>query len=169
MQQLWAPWRLDYVENGGAKKSGCFFCHAWQDQGNEKEHLLLFRGKLTFVMFNRYPYNNGHLLAAPVRHVGSMEETTVEEGREMWEVLTICKKILTEVFNADGFNIGINQGKVAGAGVLDHIHAHIVPRWNGDTNFMPVMADVRVIPQSLEAAFVKLAPHFSQYADNFSA
>jgi ATP adenylyltransferase len=161
MERLWAPWRLQYVNDTFPKKPGCFFCNAWEDRGNEKEHLLLARGEKAFVMMNRFPYNNGHLMVAPVRHVGDMEEVTSAEAAEIWMLAAACKKIMAESMKAEGCNIGINQGKCAGAGVLDHIHVHVVPRWNGDTNFMPVMADARVVPQALQDCFDNLRPHLA--------
>ena len=165
MQHLWAPWRLAYVESGGAKEPGCFFCNAFNGRGEEKKHLLLHRNASVFVMLNRFPYTNGHLMVAPVRHIGTMDETTPEEGRDLWLMATKAKQILSEAMRPDGFNLGINQGKVAGAGVLDHLHIHIVPRWNGDVNFMPVIADVRVIPQALEDAWTRLKPLFDSIVD----
>lgn len=160
MERLWAPWRLAYVADTAPKAPGCFFCRACEAVGEEKPHLLLGRGDRAFVMLNRFPYVNGHLMVAPKRHVGTMDETTAEEGAELWRLTVEAKKVLTDAFRPDGFNIGINQGKVAGAGVLDHLHIHVVPRWNGDVNFMPVMADVRVIPQALESTFDALRPFF---------
>lgn len=116
-------------------------------------------------MMNRYPYTNAHLMIAPVRHVGSMEEVTDAEGAEIWRLTTIAKKVLGKTVGAHGFNVGINQGRVAGAGVLDHLHVHIVPRWDGDINFMPVFGDVRVIPQALEETWGLLEPAFREYFD----
>ncbi len=163
MQRLWAPWRMTYIgEVDAEKKEGCFFCNAWSDVGNEVEHLVLGRGDNCFIMMNRYPYSNAHLMIAPARHIGVMEETTREEGSELWRLTTIAKKALAAAINPDGFNIGINQGRVAGAGVVDHLHVHIVPRWSGDVNFMPVFADVRVIPQALEETADVLRPHVAK-------
>lgn len=159
MERLWAPWRMSYIGGSiGEKKNGCFFCDAWRDAGNEAHHLLLGRSDSCFVMLNRYPYSNAHLMVAPARHIGMMEEATAEEGGELWRLATLAKRALSNAFNPEGFNVGINQGKVAGAGVLDHLHVHIVPRWTGDVNFMPVFADVRVIPQALEETWAKLRP-----------
>ena len=160
MEQLWAPWRMTYIGGGGEKPGGCFFCDAWNGVGDEKRHLLLARGKSCLVMLNRYPYSNAHLMIAPARHIGVMEETTDDEGLELWRAASLAKQALSRVFAPEGFNIGVNQGKVAGAGVLDHLHVHLVPRWNGDVNFMPVLADVRVIPQALEETHERLLPYF---------
>lgn len=145
------------------KSEGCFFCNGWKNEGREKEHLVLGRGGKALIMMNRYPYSNGHLMIAPVKHAGLMEEVSDEEGAEMWRLATIAKKALKDVMNPHGFNVGINQGRVAGAGVLDHLHMHIVPRWDGDVNFMPVFADVRVIPQALEETWGLLAPAVEKY------
>ncbi|MDR2390834.1 MAG: HIT domain-containing protein, partial [Planctomycetota bacterium] len=148
--RLWAPWRMSYVGQGGKSDGGCFFCAAWREEGREREHLLLARSAGCLVMLNRYPYASAHLMVAPSRHFGNMEEATPEEGRELWRLAVHAKTALSRTFAPQGFNIGVNQGRAAGAGVLDHLHIHIVPRWDGDTNFMPVFADVRVIPQALE-------------------
>lgn len=159
MQRLWAPWRMTYISDIDAeKKEGCFFCNAWKELGRERENLVLGRGAGVFVMMNRFPYVNGHLLIAPARHIGDMEEATAEEGAELWRLAVLAKKALGKVLAPQGFNVGINQGRVAGAGVADHLHLHIVPRWSGDVNFMPVFADVRVIPQALEETRDRLAP-----------
>lgn len=159
MKQLWAPWRMTYInEIDVVKEEGCFFCNAWRDHGRERETLLVGRGKDAFIMLNRFPYSNAHLLIAPARHVGTVDEVDLDEGAEMWRLIAIAKKALANAFSPHGFNIGINQGRVAGAGVVDHLHAHIVPRWDGDVNFMPVFADVRVIPQALEETRDRLAP-----------
>lgn len=164
MQRLWAPWRMTYIGDiDKEKEQGCFFCNAWQDVGNEKKHLLLGRGQNAFIMMNRYPYSNGHLLIAPVRHAGLMEDVTAEEGAELWRLTTIAKKALSEVMSPHGFNVGINQGRVAGAGVVDHLHLHIVPRWDGDINFMPVFGDVKIIPQALEETWELITPVLNKY------
>lgn len=163
MPQLWAPWRMTYIGDvDKVKDDGCFFCNAWNRQGSEKQTLLLGRGEKCLIMMNRYPYSCGHLMIAPARHFGYMEEATPEEGCELWRLTTLAKQALADAVSPHGFNIGINQGRVAGAGVLDHLHVHIVPRWSGDINFMPVFADVRVIPQALEETWEKLKPHIDQ-------
>ena len=163
MEQLWAPWRMTYIGDvDGKKEEGCFFCNAWNQRGREEENLLLARGEQCFIMMNRYPYTNAHLMIAPARHAGSMEDVTTEEGCELWRLTTLAKMALTNAFAPHGFNIGINQGRVAGAGVVDHLHVHIVPRWSGDVNFMPVFADVRVIPQALEETWEKLRPFVTE-------
>lgn len=160
MGNLWAPWRLAYIKSRYPQPPGCFLCNAWADRGNEAAHLLLARGDTCFVIMNRFPYNSGHLMVCPVRHIGSVEEVDEAEAAELWSLTVMSKSILTEAMNAQGFNIGINQGNCAGAGVLDHLHQHVVPRWNGDKNFMPVLGEVHVIPQLLEQGFAELRPRF---------
>lgn len=160
MKSLWAPWRLQYVSAPPPAHGGCFFCEAWKDTGNEAAHLLLYRSRLAFVMMNRFPYSVGHLMVAPVRHIGNMEDATPEEAADLWRISVLCKTILHRVMRTGGCNVGINQGTCAGAGVLDHLHVHVVPRWNGDTNFMPVLSGARVMPQALDACYADLRPEF---------
>ena len=147
MERLWAPWRLEYVQGTGS--SGCIFCLG--DASDDEARLVLHRGQHCFIIMNRFPYSNGHLMVAPLRHVADPGLLDAAEVAELHRLTTLCREILREVCKAQGFNIGMNLGAVAGAGVTDHLHQHIVPRWAGDTNFMPVFADVRVIPQHLEA------------------
>ena len=129
-------------------------------QDADEANYILYRGKKNFVMLNSYPYNPGHLMVAPYRHIASPEELTDEERHEHVEIVDRCVGILRQVFNPGGFNLGMNVGEVAGAGVADHIHTHIVPRWQGDTNFMPVMSDVRVVPEALAETYKKLRDKF---------
>lgn len=155
---------MTYIDDTAEKKDeGCFFCRAWQEKGAERSTLLLTRSDNCLVMLNRYPYTSAHIMIAPARHIGVVEETTADEGGAIWSLVARSKQALSKALSPDGFNIGINQGKVAGAGVLDHLHVHIVPRWNGDVNFMPVFADVRVIPQALEETWEKLRPYFAEF------
>jgi len=146
MKRLWAPWRMEYILK--CRQAGCFLCDAFQAE-NDSEHLIVKRRSACAVILNRYPYNNGHLMVAPYRHVDSVEGLQPEEQVDMMALASTACVRLREVMRAQGFNLGINQGAVAGAGLKDHIHLHIVPRWEGDTNFMPVLADVKVIPQPL--------------------
>ena len=146
MKRLWAPWRLEYIV--GDKQEGCFLCRILGDD-NDRENLILKRGQLCAVVMNRYPYNNGHLMVCPYRHVAELDDLCGEERLELMDLVADCIKALKQSIRPDGFNVGINLGRAAGAGLEDHIHTHIVPRWNGDTNFMPVMDDVKVIPQGL--------------------
>jgi ATP adenylyltransferase len=159
MDQLWAPWRLAYVASAKptAAAEPCFICRGLNDS-DDRANLIALRTARSVVLLNRFPYNNGHLLIAPRSHIGRLDELTSEELLETMETLrrTVC--VLEELLCADGFNIGLNLGKVAGAGLPGHVHWHVVPRWNGDTNFMPVLADVKVISQSLESLYDLVEP-----------
>src|SRR5215204_7364155 len=160
MQQLWAPWRMAYIDDG-AKEPGCIFCTKYQ-QSDLKAGLVLTHSRHTVVMMNKYPYNNGHLLVAPKHHESSLANLTPEEYADLSEVLRRAVEIIKEVYNPGGVNVGMNLGKCAGAGIDDHLHWHIVPRWDGDTNFMPVVSETRVMPQHLAANYDRLAGHFQK-------
>jgi ATP adenylyltransferase len=153
-RQLWAPWRLEYIQQAD-EQPGCVFCLA--AEGDDAERLVVHRGERAFVLLNKYPYAGGHLMVAPLRHVGEFTELTDEEAAEIHSLSRRALEVLREVYAPHGFNIGWNLGRVAGAGVLDHVHQHVVPRWGGDTNFMPVLADVKVIPEHLDETRRKLA------------
>lgn len=157
MKRLWAPWRMPYLKNGQPK--GCIFC-AKTRQDDDRANLILYRGRHAFVMMNLYPYSNGHLLVSPYRHVGSIEGLSPATMADLMRTAQRAMKALRLVFKPDAFNLGINQGREAGAGIESHVHLHVVPRWNGDTNFMPVLADTRVIPENLESSYDKLLPWF---------
>ena len=160
MDQLWAPWRLAYVANPKAADrpaDDCFLCHGIAGS-DDRANLLVHRSELSVVVLNRFPYNNGHLLIAPKRHQGRPDELTPEELLDLQLVLRHMLGVLEARMSPDGFNVGLNLGKVAGAGLPGHLHWHIVPRWTGDTNFMPVVADTRVIPQALDALYDLLVP-----------
>jgi ATP adenylyltransferase len=152
MDQLWAPWRLSYVSAAKPPGAGnaCFLCTGLADN-DDRKHLIALRTPLSVVMLNRFPYNNGHLLIAPRSHKGRLDELASEELLETMETLRKMVRLLEELMHPDAFNIGLNLGRAAGAGLPGHLHWHIVPRWNGDTNFMPVLADVKVIVQSLDS------------------
>lgn len=154
---LWAPWRIDYIR--GEKEGACFLCRIFAEK-NDRENLLLHRGKTCAVLMNRFPYNSGHLMVAPFRHIAGLDELTSEEILEMAALTARAVIVLREVMNPQGFNIGYNLGEAAGAGLKDHLHQHIVPRWSGDTNFMPVLGGPRVIPEALEATYDLLAEKF---------
>ena len=152
MKQMWTPWRLPYILSD--KQGGCVFCDIL-DNPDDTETLIVHRGDLAFLVLNKYPYNNGHFMAVPYRHVASPEDLNATELTELMQLLTLGMRALRGCLRPEGFNIGANIGRVAGAGVKDHIHLHVVPRWNGDTNFMPVFAEVRVIPQALSDTYVQ--------------
>jgi ATP adenylyltransferase len=157
MKYIWAPWRIEYIR--AEKPAGCILCDKPKED-RDKENYILYRGQQNFIMLNSYPYNPGHLLIAPYRHTGNMEELTDEERNEHYKLVSRSITVLREVFKPAGFNIGANLGRVAGAGIEDHFHSHIVPRWQGDNNYIPVLADVRVIPQALEDTYETLAGKF---------
>jgi ATP adenylyltransferase len=162
-EQLWAPWRLSYIvttkeEQRGAgagenASDGCFLCRYAAAPRADRDNLVIARGEQTLTVLNRYPYNNGHLLVAPLAHKANLEDLNDAELLEGMQELQKMAVLIRRKLSADGFNIGVNIGKVAGAGLPGHLHWHLVPRWNGDTNFMPVLTDVNVIPQSLDALF----------------
>ena len=157
MEQIWAPWRIKYIQT--EKTEGCILCDKPREN-NDALNYILYRGDDNFVMLNSYPYNPGHLMIAPYRHIANLEELTDEECNEHFKIVGRSIKMLRQVFNPAGFNIGINVGRVAGAGIDDHFHTHIVPRWQGDTNFMPVISDIRVIPEALAETYEKLRGKF---------
>jgi ATP adenylyltransferase len=159
MQNLWAPWRIEYIL--GKREPYCIFCPEG-DGHNDEERLILYRGQRIMVMMNKYPYNNGHLLVAPWRHVYSLQDLEDEEYLDLMRWVSRCTQVLTKVMNPNGFNIGLNLGAEAGAGVEDHLHFHVVPRWRGDTNFMTVFGEVRSIPEHLQATYAKLLVHFRE-------
>ena len=146
MKELWAPWRVEYFKR--PKDEGCFLCKSFAEK-NDRENHVVKRGKTCAVVINRYPYTGGHLMICPFRHVDSLNDMTEEETLEMWNMANASINALKKTIKPDGFNIGINIGEAAGAGLKDHVHLHIVPRWTGDTNFITVFADVRVVPQGL--------------------
>ncbi len=160
MERIWAPWRIDYIL-GKKKEAGCIFCDKPQSELDE-ETLIVHRSDGAYTIMNKYPYNNGHLLVVPYRHVSEICDLEVEENSLL--IQEVCKAIqaLKKVMRPDGFNIGINLGIIAGAGIAEHVHYHIVPRWAGDTNMMPVLADVRIIPEHLRQTREKLARAFKE-------
>lgn len=160
MDQLWAPWRLAYVATPKppGSEDPCFLCANLQ-AANDRENLIVQRGERCQVVLNRFPYNNGHLLIAPNSHKANLEDLSVEESLEIHQTLAKMVALLKQLMKPDGFNIGLNLGKAAGAGLPGHLHWHVVPRWQGDVNFMPVFSDTRVIVQSLDAAWEYLTSH----------
>ncbi len=157
MERIWAPWRIEYILTD--KSDGCILCEKPKED-KDTQNYILYRGVKNFIMLNSYPYNPGHLLVAPYRHTGNPEELTEEERNEHFALVSRSIGVLREVFKPGGFNIGANIGKVAGAGIDDHFHSHIVPRWQGDTNYIPVLADVRVLPQALAETYQELEGKF---------
>jgi len=161
VERLWSPWRLAYVSGGGEPK-GCIFCDALVQA--DAAPLLLFRGACCFVILNLYPYNNGHLMVVPNRHVATLADATPDELGEMIRLTRVAEMALTEAYRPQGMNVGMNLGRQAGAGVADHMHIHVVPRWTGDTNFMSVVGSVRVVPEELEQTAGRLRPIFERLA-----
>lgn len=157
MEKIWAPWRIEYILMEKPKE--CFLCET-PKQNNDALNYILYRGKKNFVIMNSYPYNPGHLMIAPYRHLASLEELTDEELHEHIEIVVRSLKVLREAFNPAGFNIGANIGKVAGVGLEGHVHTHIVPRWQGDTNFMPVISDTKVVSEAVAETYKKLEGKF---------
>jgi len=157
MEQIWAPWRIQYIQM--EKPEGCILCDK-PGQNNDAQNYILYRGSKNFVIMNAYPYNPGHLMVAPYRHVASLDELTDDELREHFSIVSRSVRLLRQVFAPGGFNIGVNIGKVAGAGIDEHVHTHIVPRWQGDTNFMTVIADIRTVPEALADSYRKLKGKF---------
>lgn len=157
MKSIWAPWRMTYIEDG--KKEGCIFCDKLKGK-DARSNLVLTETVHSVVMLNKYPYNNGHLLLAPKRHESQLSRLAAEEYQDLCEALRSSVDILLKVLKPEGLNLGMNLGRCAGAGVEDHLHWHVVPRWEGDTNFMPVVGEVRVIPQHLLESYDRLSPFF---------
>jgi ATP adenylyltransferase len=162
MERLWTPWRMEYIEShkdpGGDDR--CVFCSLLEEDGETEEARILARGELSFVTMAKYPYNPGHLLVLPVRHTGDLEDLSPQENAEIQSWLQRCLAALREESQPHGFNVGLNLGRVAGAGIPEHLHWHVVPRWGGDTNFMPVIGETRVLPQLLGETYRRLKPRF---------
>jgi ATP adenylyltransferase len=161
MKKIWAPWRVEYIRSEKTKE--CIFCQKPAENKDSQNHIL-FRGKTSFVILNNYPYNPGHLMVAPFRHLSSLNDLTDEELFEHFDLVRKSARAIEEAYKPEGFNIGMNLGRVAGAGVEGHIHTHIVPRWNGDTNFMPVLSDTRVLPEALASTYAQLKEKISRNA-----
>ncbi len=158
-QRLWAPWRMQFILEPD-KGSGCVLC-AYLTQPVSRESRVLCRTKTAYVVLNKYPYAAGHLMVVPVRHVSAVTDLEPDEHDALWRLVRAAFGCLARAVNADGINLGVNWGQAAGAGIAEHLHVHLVPRWAGDTNFMPVMADVRVLPDALDATWDRLAPAFA--------
>ncbi len=167
MDRLWSPWRLKYI-TGEAKKAACVFCDA-AVSGAEPgpgepapDDLVVARGTFAYVILNLFPYNNGHLMVVPKRHVASLGAATDDELAEIMRLMRLAESALLEGFQPQGINVGINLGRAAGAGIADHLHVHLVPRWSGDSNFMSVIGETRVLPEALEATAARLRPVFER-------
>jgi ATP adenylyltransferase len=153
MDHIWAPWRIEYIER--PKNDGCIFCEKLR-AGADRENLILHRGRHVFLVLNLYPYNPGHVMVTPYLHTSRMGDLSTEAVVEMWELADRTMEAIREAMRPEGFNLGLNLGAVAGAGVRDHLHLHVVPRWQGDTNFMPVLAETNVMPEHLSRTWEKL-------------
>jgi ATP adenylyltransferase len=165
MFRLWSPWRLKYVTGAGSgnPKSSCIFCDgAGPSPDPARAELIVARGVRAFIVLNLYPYNSGHLLVAPNRHLGSLAAATEDELNEMMRLTRLSEIALTEAYHPEGINVGINLGRPAGAGIVDHVHIHLVPRWSGDTNFMSVFSETRVLPESIADTANRLRPIFDR-------
>ena len=159
---MWAPWRAAYIRAARSETARCIFCFGVLNKASSRRRLVLYADSQAVVMLNSYPYNNGHLLIAPRRRTAELEGLSAAEAAALSAVQTACVRILKRALAPHGFNLGANLGRIAGAGIADHLHWHVVPRWNGDTNFMPVMAQTRVASEHLEASFALLEPLFTK-------
>jgi ATP adenylyltransferase len=163
MDHLWSPWRLQYV-TGGHAPPGCVFCTADTGTDPAQAALVVHRGATCFVILNLFPYNNGHLMVVPGRHIATLAEATPDELHELMLLTQRAEIVLRTAYQPHGINVGINVGRAAGAGLAEHLHIHLVPRWNGDTNFMTTVGDTRVLPESLDATAIRLRPLFTEAA-----
>jgi ATP adenylyltransferase len=159
MERLWAPWRMEYITE--EQRPGCLFCRVIDDRADGDAALVVWRPEGAVVLLNKYPYNPGHVMVAPVAHVGNLEDLDDAQTADLMRALKRTITVLKKTLKPEGFNIGANIGRVAGAGMPDHVHLHVVPRWNGDTNFMPVLGEVKVINEHLTQTAAKLSEAFS--------
>ena len=163
MERLWSPWRYEYVVSGeseGSPPSGCVFCEICNDPANDESNYVLHRAAHNFVVLNIYPYISWHLLIVPYQHVGDLDGASKQTTDELMDLTKACQTVIREVYNPAGFNLGMNLGRSGGAGIVDHIHIHIMPRWAGDTNFMSTVGETRVIPEDLVTTYRKLRGKF---------
>lgn len=158
MKHLWAPWRVAYVT--GPRETGCVFCEA-PTAGDDRTALVVYRAAAAYIILNRYPYNSGHLMVVPFRHVARLEALTADEAQALVDLTGLAVRALERILAAEGFNVGMNLGRAAGAGIEDHLHIHVVPRWIGDTNYMPVLGETKVLPQHLDETYARLADAFA--------
>lgn len=160
MEHLWAPWRMEYMNKAiEGKGEDCVLCLS-PEKSTDADRMVLYRGRYNFVIMNAFPYNSGHLMVAPFEHTSRISLLSEEARHEHIDIVSRCLDILTKAMQPAGFNVGLNLGRVGGAGIDKHLHCHVVPRWEGDTNFMPVIADTKVINEAVEATFRLLKPHF---------
>jgi ATP adenylyltransferase len=162
MERLWSPWRMEYIRSSHDQQ-GCIFCDK-PKEGDDQVAYILARREKAYALLNAYPYNPGHLMIAPFRHMGELDDLDSSELSDVDALLQQSLRVLKEAVGPDGFNVGVNLGRVAGAGIVDHVHWHVVPRWNGDTNFMPVIGETRVLPELLSDTYAKLRPLFTRDA-----
>ena len=163
MERIWSPWRLQYVSKAGDDTPACVFCAA--QQGGDNGRLVVHQGQAAFVILNKFPYNSGHVMIVPRRHIATLGSASPAERAEMMELTELTERAMTEVYRPQGLNVGMNLGRAAGAGIVDHMHIHVVPRWNGDTNFFTVVGEVRVMPEDLEQAAERLRPVFARLSE----
>jgi len=161
MERLWAPWRMKFIEQLREQGAGCVFCEL-ATAGDDRARLVLHRGKRCYAVLNRFPYNNGHIMVVPYRHEGELSSLEPADYSEMLSVCSHAVRIMRERMEAEGFNIGLNIGAVAGAGITDHVHMHLVPRWRGDSNFLPVLGDTKCMPEYLEETYARLVSDFQK-------
>lgn len=161
MKRLWAPWRMKYIREIGKKDKGCIFCTKPRETDGTS-NLIVHRGEKCFIILNAFPYTNGHLLVVPFLHTGELDALDESISAELWNFILLGKKVLSKTYKPDGFNVGMNIGRSAGAGIEQHLHAHVIPRWNGDVNFLPIMSETRVISQGLGETYDLLAPVFKE-------
>ena len=163
MDRLWSPWRAKYIASGvDAQSPTCVFCEIGKAEKNDRENLVVFRGQLNFVVLNLFPYITGHLLVVPYAHLGEFDSAPKDVTDEMMDLAKRSQTALREAYKPAGFNIGMNLGAAAGAGIVDHIHAHVLPRWSGDTNFMTTVGETRVLPEDLTTTYTRLRQQFDR-------
>ena len=161
MDRLWSPWRAKYIASGvDSQASGCVFCRIGADTENDESNLVVHRGSHNFIALNLYPYITGHLLIVPYKHLAELDSASKDITDELMDITKRAQSVLRKVYSPSGFNLGMNLGAAAGAGIVDHFHLHFLPRWSGDTNFMTTVAETRVLPESLETTYSRLRPHF---------
>jgi len=164
MSHLWTPWRMAYIQGDAPSPQGCLFCV--KPQSEDAEAHIVHRGQLCYVILNRFPYNNGHLMVIPYQHVASLEDLDIETLTELMALAKLSVRVLREAYDPEGFNLGMNIGKIAGAGVAGHIHLHVVPRWGGDTNYMTTVGETRVSPEWIDRTYERLRPLFERMASD---